>query len=354
MPSSAPFERRRAEAMSEPQSPADVTARARALTRAVLDEVGRSFVGHKEIPELILTALLARGHCLLEGVPGVAKTTLIKAMAGAVGGSFKRIQFTPDLLPSDITGTYVLSQRDGTFTLRQGPIFSHVVLGDEINRAPAKTQSALLEAMQERQVTIDGETHRLAQPFFVLATQNPIEQEGTYPLPEAQVDRFLMRIVVPYPSAEDEVRILRTYAAAPPEPRAVASLAEVLWLQQVADAVHVDDEVYAYAVALAQHTRTHARVALGAAPRAALGLVLAARAAAVIAGRGYVVPDDLKRVAPHVMAHRLILTAEAESEGLTRESLLEETLARVPYRRADARPDTHAHGAVTSLAEGGR
>ncbi len=180
--------------------------RAQALSRAVLDEVGRSFVGHAEIPELILTALLARGHCLLEGVPGVAKTTLIKAVAGAICGSFKRIQFTPDLLPSDITGTYVLSQRDGAFTLRHGPIFSHVVLGDEINRAPAKTQSALLEAMQEHQVTIDGETHRLAAPFFVLATQNPIEQEGTYPLPEAQVDRFLMRIVVPYPSAEDEIR----------------------------------------------------------------------------------------------------------------------------------------------------
>ncbi len=328
--------------------------RAQALSRAVLDEVGRSFVGHAEIPELILTALLARGHCLLEGVPGVAKTTLIKAVAGAIGGSFKRIQFTPDLLPSDITGTYVLSQRDGAFTLRHGPIFSHVVLGDEINRAPAKTQSALLEAMQEHQVTIDGETHRLAAPFFVLATQNPIEQEGTYPLPEAQVDRFLMRIVVPYPSAEDEIRILRTYAAKPPEPRAVCSLENILWLQQIAGDVHVDDEVYAYAVALAQYTRSHPRIALGASPRASLGLVLAARAAAVIAGRTFVTPDDLKRVAPHVLAHRLIVTAEAESEGTSREALLEEALTRVPYRRADARPDLHAHGAVTSLAEGAR
>jgi len=338
-----------------PQSPTSAhenVGRAKLLARTILDEVGRSFVGHQEIPELILTALLARGHCLLEGVPGVAKTTLIKAVAGAIGGAFKRIQFTPDLLPSDITGTYVLSQRDGTFTLRPGPIFAHVVLGDEINRAPAKTQSALLEAMQERQVTIDGETHRLASPFFVLATQNPIEQEGTYPLPEAQVDRFLMRIVVPYPTVEDEIRILRTYAAKPPEPRAVITLGEVLWLQQVADAVHVDDEVYAYAVALAHYTRAHPRIALGASPRASLGLVLAARAAALIAGRAFVVPDDLKRVAPHILAHRLILTAEAESEGLTRESLLDETLARVPYRRADARPDLHTHGAATtSLAE---
>ena len=343
-----------APAPQSPISPAEATARAKAITTAILEEVGRSFVGHREIPELILTALLARGHCLLEGVPGVAKTTLIKAVAGAIGGSFKRIQFTPDLLPSDITGTYVLSQRDATFTLRAGPIFAHVVLGDEINRAPAKTQSALLEAMQERQVTIDGETHRLATPFFVLATQNPIEQEGTYPLPEAQVDRFLMRIVVPYPSVDDEIRILRTYAAKPPEPRAVATLADVLWLQQVADAVHVDDEVYAYAVALAQYTRTHPRIALGASPRASLGLVLGARAAALIAGRPYVIPDDLKRVAPHVLAHRLIPTAEAESEGLTREALLDEALTRVPYRRADARADLHTHGAVTSLAEGNR
>jgi len=291
----------------------EVIARARHAARAVLDEVARSYVGHPEIPELILMALLARGHCLLEGVPGVAKTTLIKAMAATIGGSFKRIQFTPDLLPSDITGTYVLSAREGgNFVLRHGPIFAHVVLGDEINRAPAKTQSALLEAMQEAQVTIDGETHRLNAPFFVLATQNPIEQEGTYPLPEAQVDRFLMRIVVPYPSAEDEVKILRTYAAKPPEARSVITLSEVLWLQEAADAVHVDDEVFAYAVALAQHTRAHPQIALGASPRASLGLVLAARAAALIEGRAYVLPDDVKRVAPHVLAHRLILDASAD------------------------------------------
>jgi MoxR-like ATPase len=347
--------------MVQPQSPpdpaasrADTAARAQQLARSVLDEVGRSYVGHREIPELILMALLARGHCLLEGVPGVAKTTLIKAMAGSIGGVFKRIQFTPDLLPSDITGTYVFSQRDGGFSLRQGPIFAHVVLGDEINRAPAKTQSALLEAMQESQVTIDGETHRLASPFFVLATQNPIEQEGTYPLPEAQVDRFLMRIHVPYPTTEDEIRILRTYAMKPPEPHAVISLEQVLWLQEVAGSVHVDEEVYAYAVALAQYTRTHPRIALGASPRASLGVVTASRASAVIAGRHYVTPDDIKRVATHVMAHRLILTAEAEAEGLTRETLLEEALSRVPYRRADGRGEQHVHGAVSSVAEGGR
>lgn len=323
-----------------PQLPArlsDVVHQASARLRAVLDEVGRCFVGSPEVPELILTSLLARGHVLLEGVPGVAKTTLIKAFAGAIGASFKRIQFTPDLLPSDITGTYVLSSREGSFQLRQGPIFAHVVLGDEINRAPAKTQSALLEAMQEAQVTIDGETHRLAQPFFVLATQNPIEQEGTYPLPEAQVDRFLMRIVVGYPAPDDEVQILRTYSSAPPEARAVLTPDEVLWLQARAAEVHVEDEIYAYAVALSAFTRNHPRVALGTSPRASLGLVLAARAHALIQGRAFVIPDDVKRMARPVMAHRLMLTAEAEAEGITREGLVDEALASVPYRRADAR-----------------
>ena len=326
----------------------EVISQAQALARALLDEVGRAYVGHPEIPERILVALLARGHCLLEGVPGVAKTTLIKATAAAIGGAFKRRQFTPDLLPSDITGTYVLSPRDGTFSLRRGPIFAHVVLGDEINRAPAKTQSALLEAMQERQVTIDGETHPLAEPFFVLATQNPLEQEGTYPLPEAQVDRFLLRVVVPYPTAEDEVRVLRAYSAKPPVPQPVLTLDNVLWLQSVADAVHVEDEVYAYAVALAQYTRTHPKIALGASPRASLALVLAARAVALIDGRGFTLPDDVKRVAQAVMAHRILLGAEAESEGLTPAALVEEALARVPYRRLDARDGGGLHGRAVS------
>ncbi len=327
----------------------DDTTRARTLTRTILDEVARSFVGHSEIPELVLTALIARGHCLLEGVPGVAKTTLVKAVAGSIHGSFKRIQFTPDLVPSDITGTYVPS-RDGTFTLRQGPIFAHVVLGDEINRAPARTQSALLEAMQESQVTIDGETHVLAEPFFVLATQNPIEQEGTYPLPESQIDRFLLRVVVPYPSADDELKILRTYSTRAPEIRPVATLAEVLWLQNAAEGLYVDDEVYAYAVALAGYTRAHPHVALGASPRASLGLVLAARAAALIEGRGYVLPDDVRRVAPYVLTHRLMLTASAEAEGISPDSILHEALSRVPIRRADARTDGVGHGVAARVA----
>ena len=325
----------------------DVVKAASQRIRVVLDEVGRCFVGSPEIPELILVTLLARGHVLLEGVPGVAKTTLIKACAAAIGASFKRIQFTPDLLPSDITGTYVLSPREGGFQLRHGPIFAHVVLGDEINRAPAKTQSALLEAMQEGQVTIDGETHRLAQPFFVLATQNPIEQEGTYPLPEAQIDRFMMRIVVGYPSTEDEMRILRTYSTQPPEARAVLTPDDVLYLQARAGEIFVEEEVYAYAVGLVGYTRNHPRVALGASPRASLGLVLAARGAALLAARSYVLPDDVRKLAMPVLAHRLILTAEAEAEGVTRESIIDDALAHVPYRRADARGEAiHGHGTV--------
>jgi MoxR-like ATPase len=322
---------------------AERLARAGERVRSMLDEVSRCFVGPREIPERIVTCLLARGHVLLEGVPGVAKTTLIRAFAHAIGASFKRIQFTPDLLPSDITGTYVLSPREGGFSLRKGPVFAHVVLGDEINRAPAKTQSALLEAMQESQVTIDGESHALEQPFFVLATQNPIEQEGTYPLPEAQVDRFLMRIVVGYPTATDEVKIIRTYSTAAPEARPVLSPEEVLWLQARASEVFVDEEIYAYAVALATYTRSHPRVALGASPRGSLGLVLAARANALVRGRHYVVPDDLKRLATSILAHRIVLTPEADAEGITREAIVEEALERVPYRRSEARGEA-THG----------
>lgn len=326
---------------------AERLARAGERVRGVLDEVARCFVGPREIPERIVTCLLARGHVLLEGVPGVAKTTLIRAFANAIGASFKRIQFTPDLLPSDITGTYVLSPREGGFSLRKGPVFAHVVLGDEINRAPAKTQSALLEAMQESQVTIDGESHQLEQPFFVLATQNPIEQEGTYPLPEAQVDRFLMRIVVGYPSVADELKIIRTYSTTPPEARPVLSPEEVLWLQSRTAEVFVDDEIYAYAVALATYTRTHPRVALGASPRGSLGLVLAARANALVRGRHFVIPDDMKRLAVSVLAHRLVLTPEADAEGITREAIVEEALERVPYRRSEARGEP-THGQAVS------
>jgi MoxR-like ATPase len=281
----------------------------------------------------MLLALLARGHVLLEGVPGVAKTTLVKAFALTLGCSVRRVQFTPDLLPADITGTYVLNPRDGSFSLRAGPIFANVVLADEINRAPAKTQSALLEAMQERQVTIEGDRFELPDPFFVLATQNPIDLEGTYPLPEAQIDRFLVRVHMGYPAEKDEVAMLRAHGVAPPSPFVVLNPADALQLQSIAARVHVEDDVFAYAVALSQYTRQHPRVVLGASPRASLGLLRAAKAHAVLGGRGFVTPDDVRTVAPHVLAHRLILVPELEGDPRARASLVEEAITKVSYRR---------------------
>jgi MoxR-like ATPase len=314
-----------------------------ALARDVMSEVGRAFLGDAEPIEIILTATLARGHVLLEGVPGVAKTTLCKALASALGCSFRRIQFTPDLLPSDITGTYVLDGRSGQFVLREGPIFAQVILGDEINRAPAKTQSALLEAMQERQVTIEGQTRPLEPPFIVLATQNPIEHEGTYPLPEAQVDRFLAKIKMGYPSPEAEKAMIRRYAgegAAPSQPapgeiRRVLEPAVIMRLQELADQVHVADDLVDYVLGLAQFTRTHRRVALGASPRASLQLTAAAKARALLGGRDYVLPDDVKHLAPYVLAHRVIMTPDAEMEGFGADAVVREAMDRVPYR---ARP----------------
>jgi MoxR-like ATPase len=270
---------------------------------------------------------------LLEGVPGIAKTTLVKAFAAALGCSFRRIQFTPDLLPSDITGTYVLQA--GTFALREGPIFAQVILADEVNRAPAKTQSALLEAMQERQVTIEGQTKPLEPPFFVLATQNPIEHEGTYPLPEAQVDRFLAKLKMGYPAAADEKEMLRRYSATPDaarETRRVLEPGTILRLQELADSVHVEDELLEYVIALAQYTRTHRRVALGASPRAALQLVHAAKARALLGGRDFVLPDDVKHLGPAVLSHRVMLSADAELEGMGPDAIVREALDRVPYR----------------------
>src|SRR6188508_1949984 len=228
----------------------DKLSRVNQLARAITDEVGRAFIGSPTITEALLTALLARGHVLIEGYPGVAKTTLVKAFSSTLGCHFRRVQFTPDLLPSDITGTYILDMRTNTFVLREGPVFTHVLLGDEINRAPAKTQSALLEAMQEHQVTIEGETRTLAEPFIVLATQNPIEQEGTYPLPEAQVDRFLIKLKMGYPAAADEKRMLATYDRPPPAVRAVVGPSDVLDMQRLAQEVHVAEELLDYVLAL--------------------------------------------------------------------------------------------------------
>jgi MoxR-like ATPase len=277
---------------------------------------------------------------LLEGVPGVAKTTLVKALASALGCSFRRVQFTPDLLPSDITGTYVLDGRSGQFVLREGPIFAQVILGDEINRAPAKTQSALLEAMQERQVTIEGQTRQLEPPFIVLATQNPIEHEGTYPLPEAQVDRFLCKLKMGYPGAEAEKAMIRRYAGEGGENvqvRRVLEPATILRLQELADQVHVADDLVDYVLGLTQFTRTHRRVALGASPRASLQLTAAAKARALLAGRDYVLPDDVKTLAPYVLAHRVMMTPDAEMEGFAADAVVREALDRVPYRARPAR-----------------
>jgi MoxR-like ATPase len=308
-------------------------AAARERIDDVRREVSRVYVGSTRPIDAMLVALLARGHALLEGVPGVAKTTLVKAFATALGCSGRRIQFTPDLLPADITGTYVLSPRDGTFALRAGPIFANVVLADEINRAPAKTQSALLEAMQERQVTIEGDRFELPLPFLVLATQNPIDFEGTYPLPEAQIDRFLVRIPMGYPGPREEAQMLKTYADAPPTARPVLEARDIAQLQGIASRVYMEDDLLDYAVAIASLTRTHPRVALGASPRATLALVQAAKAFAMIGGRPFVAPDDIRAMAHAVIAHRLVMTADAEAEPKAREGVVDEALSKVSYRR---------------------
>jgi len=296
-------------------------------------EVQRTYIGSGKALEMMLASLLARGHVLLEGVPGVAKTTLVKAFATALGMLSRRIQFTPDLLPADITGTYVLSPKDGTFTLRAGPIFANVVLADEINRAPAKTQSALLEAMQERQVTIEGDRFELPLPFLVLATQNPIDLEGTYPLPEAQIDRFLVRVPMGYPTAREEAQMLKTHTVDPPQMRAILSPTDVVALQGIAQRIYVEDDLMDYAVSITTFTRTHPRVALGCSPRASLGLINAAKAWALINGRPFMVPDDVRAVAMNCLAHRLVMTADAESDMKAREHVIEEALTKVGYRR---------------------
>jgi MoxR-like ATPase len=311
----------------------DRVARVNQLCRAITDEVGRAFIGVPTITEALLVALLARGHVLIEGYPGVAKTTLVKAFSGTLGCHFRRIQFTPDLLPSDITGTYILDMRTNTFVLREGPVFTHVLLGDEINRAPAKTQSALLEAMQEHQVTIEGETRTLAEPFIVLATQNPIEQEGTYPLPEAQVDRFLIKLRMGYPQSADEKRMLATYDKPPPPVRAMVGPSDVLEMQTLTQEVFVAEELLDYVLGLVAFTRSHAKVYLGASPRAGLALVHAAKAMALLRGRDYVLPDDVRNLAPLVLGHRILMTPEAELEGSAGSAVISEAVDKVGFKQ---------------------
>ncbi|KSW12638.1 magnesium chelatase [Pyrodictium occultum] len=296
----------------------------------VAGEVSKVVYGLEEELRIILAALLVGGHVLLEGVPGVAKTTLAKALASSLRLGFRRIQFTPDLLPSDIIGTMVYDQRSGEFRLRRGPIFTNVLLADEINRASPRTQSALLEAMQERQVTVEGETLPLPEPFLVIATQNPVELEGTFPLPEAQLDRFLVKVSIPLPGREVLRRILRgleTIERWPVEP--VAGREELIEARKAIWGVEVSDPVLDYIIDIVEASHQHPDVRLGASPRAAIALQQLSRALAAMEGRDYVIPDDVKRAARHVLPHRLILSPEAEAEGRRPEEVVEEIIRRV-------------------------
>ena len=295
-------------------------------------------IGQQAVIDQVLAAVLAGGHALLEGVPGIAKTLTISTLAHCLDCTFARIQFTPDLLPADITGTRIYDRNTAAFRTIQGPVFHQIILADEINRAPPKVQSALLEAMQEGQVTIQGETYALPRPFFVLATQNPLESEGTYPLPEAQLDRFMLKIRMDYPSLDEEVAILDRFAADQPDPPApVLGAAGVASLQSFVRSVHVDPAVKRYAAQLVDATRHPAvynldlgpMIAFGASPRASLALLLCGKAHAVLAGRGYVVPDDIRALAPAVLRYRVLLTFEAEADGILPEEVVREILAVV-------------------------
>ena len=308
-------------------NPADRDA-ATTLKR-LLDEVGRVVVGQHALLEGLLIGLLARGHVLVEGVPGLAKTTAVRTLAQALGLGFRRVQFTPDLLPGDLVGTPIYHPDERRFAVRKGPIFTPVLLADEINRAPAKVQSALLEAMEERQVTIGDESFALPHPFFVMATQNPIEHEGTYPLPEAQIDRFLLKLVVGYPSADEEHVIAVRDDLDVVRVEAVADAALVEAMQRAAAAVHVADAVSEYAVRLVRKTREQSDVAVGASPRASRFLVRAAKARALLDGRDFATPFDVKRSAPDVLRHRIVLSYEAEADGVRPERVVAAVLAAV-------------------------
>ena len=300
--------------------------------RALLDAIETVIVGKRAVLERVLWSVLADGHVLIEDVPGLAKTLIAKSFASGLGLSYRRVQFTPDLLPADITGSYIFDRKTGEFVLRKGPVFTNVLLADEINRAPPKTQSALLEAMQERQATLDGDTLRIEPPFFVLATQNPIEHEGTYPLPEAQVDRFLLRIDVGYPTKEQEVEILRRRQERRTDEariEAVTTPAEVRGLQEAVEFVHVDPAVEAYIVDIVAGTRAHSQVEIGASPRGSLALLKLTRARAAIAGRDFVTPDDVKAVAPYALAHRIVLKPDPWIRGVRTTSVLADVLAQV-------------------------
>jgi MoxR-like ATPase len=298
------------------------------LARRIVENVAKVIVGKTPVIEQALAALIGRGHILVEDVPGVGKTMLAKSLSASIGCSFKRIQFTPDLLPSDVSGMSVYDQRSGEFHFRPGPIMSQVVLADEINRATPKTQSALLEAMEELQVSVDGVTHRLQHPFIVLATQNPIEYEGTFPLPEAQLDRFMLRISLGYPDFMEEMSIIEQQEQEHPIDSLgpVATPEEVVSLQEAAKSVYVDRLVRQYVVSLVEATRRHQDISLGASPRASLGLFRAARGLALVLDRDYVIPDDIKALAPAVIAHRIILSPSARMRAMLNADVVGELL----------------------------
>ena len=309
------------------------------VVSAIRGGIGRVIVGQHELIDRLLVALFTNNHALIEGVPGLAKTLTVQSLAEVLHASFSRVQFTPDLLPADITGTLIFNPSAGEFTVRKGPIFANIVLADEINRAPAKVQSALLEAMQERQVSIGGETHPLPDPFLVLATQNPIEQEGTYPLPEAQLDRFMLKILVDYPGRDDERAILEQALDAEPETiEAVAGAEEIAALRPAVRAVEINEPLREYILRLVDATREPARYRLedldplidyGASPRAATFLARGAQAYAFVQGRDYATPDDVKALAPDVLRHRLVLTYEAEAQGVSAENIVSRLLEGV-------------------------
>lgn len=312
-------------------APSDITQVAEKVRR-ITDGIETVIVGKRGVVEMALTAFLAGGHVLIEDIPGVGKTTLAKSLARALGCVFKRVQFTPDLLPADITGTAIYNQKAGEFEFREGPVFANIVLADEINRATPRTQSALLECMEERQVTSDGITYELPRPFFVIATENNIEAQGTHPLPEAQLDRFLMRLAMGYPLREEEALILERQTKATPlqNLQAVLTPAELLALQDYVREVFVDPSLRTYIVDIVAATRTHPQIVLGASPRGSLFLLHAAQAYAALMGRAYILPDDIKRLAPSILSHRVILRPEARPRQSPAEAVIAGILDRVP------------------------
>ena len=311
-----------------------------AFVPTLKNEIGKVIVGQDYLIDRLIISILANGHVLLEGVPGLAKTLTINTLARAIDTSFQRIQFTPDLLPADIVGTLIYNQKDGDFIIKKGPVFANVILADEINRAPAKVQSALLEAMQEKQVTIGDETFQLPKPFLVMATENPIEQEGTYPLPEAQVDRFMFKLKVDYPTIEEERRILDRMAHSNTEIKinAVLHPDEILKAREIVDEIYIDEKIKDYILAIVFATREPEKYNLdikdylqyGASPRATINLTMGARAHAFMQGRGYVTPQDVKSIAPDVLRHRIIISYEAEAEEITSEDIIEKILSEIP------------------------